>query len=743
MRHHTSRTGKEYAGLVCAAVWIMVCCATITAAPGPLTTAGTVRIATRPIVANKQNLAAAALKKTNAALATRIALAGPSFTPQAAARYGWRVVSRTGDVVTLAGPAFAAPYLGAVDGILSVKRPSKVYPLMDTVRKYCAIDQAHGTRDGGIGRTFSGRGVLFGIIDTDFDVHHPAFADSTGRTRFIALWDQNDSSGAAQNRFGYGTIKDGSGLEADSLFGMRNRHHGTTMASYGVGGEKTTPFYGAAPEALIAGVCMSDLDDGIIDGLHWLFSIADSLSLPCVVNMSLGYHDGPHDGTSLVDRTIDSLSGPGRIVVGSAGNDGDKKAHVTFDAAPGDTAGTWFTGIGQVDSTGAAKAVFGIELWGESGKPFSAAILLLDTVAGRLLEGAPVLTADTTVTFEPDTLVFPASGRGGDTVILEALVERASPLNGKPHVQVTVSATTVSFIPGVWITASTAATIQAWNMTKRAFASLDMPGFLDGDTVMSVNELGGTARSNITVGAYTSKLKYTLFDGRVIDWKGDDLPWHFLCGYSSHGPTADGRIKPDITAPGSDLIGAMARDASGGNIVIWPDTATTMGRYWASGGTSASAPVVAGIIALMLEADPLLTPQAARQFIQESASADATTGPILTPNILWGAGRVNGIGALSKQLGIGVTQRIAAGKRRPGYTFSPVSQGRYRLTGKTIEGVSVELLSLTGRTVHQIAPGKNGLFSLPRLPAGVWVMQATGGGKRVCATRLTQLAAPW
>jgi minor extracellular serine protease Vpr len=706
---------------------------------------GTVRIATRPIVVNERTLAATALKKTTyreACRATRIALVDPSFSGRSVARYGWRIVSRVGNVVTLRGPAAVAPYLGVLDGVRAVKRPSRVFPLMDTVRKYCAIDQAHGAVDGGIGRSFSGRGVLFGIIDTDFDVHHPAFADSAGATRFVALWDQNDSSDAASNRFGYGTIKNRAGLDADSLFGLRDIHHGTTMASYAVGSERSLPFYGVAPDVRIAGVCMGRLDDGIIDGLRWLFSLADSLHMPCVVNMSLGYHDGPHDGTSLVDRTIDSLSGPGRIIVGSAGNDGESKAHVTFAVGPGDTLGTWLCGVGGTDSTGNESATYGIEVWGERERPFSAAVLLLDTAANRYFEGVPVLSTDTTVTYEPDTLVFPVTGNRIDTVIVEALTETASALNGKPHIQVSVSTNRISIIPGVRITSAAATTVQAWNLTKQAFSSLGMPGFIDGDEIMSVNELGGTANTNITVGAYTSKLKYTCYDGRVIDWKGDHLPWHFMCGYSSHGPTADGRIKPDVTAPGSDLIGAMPRDAKGGSIIIWPDTQSTVGRYWASGGTSASAPVVAGIVALMLEADSSLTPQTARRCIQETALTDTTTGPIVAPNIIWGAGRVNAIGAISKLLGIGVRPRTMMRKSGPNHSFTPVAPGRYRLTGMAVGGVTVEIVSLAGRVITRIAVDKKGYFPLPGLPPGGYIMQAVRPTSRLCAAKITVMGLP-
>ncbi|MBN1128990.1 MAG: hypothetical protein JXA71_08390, partial [Chitinispirillaceae bacterium] len=189
-----------------------------TGSPQAACRADTLRIARHPIAISEQNLAKAARSRTGndaSRPARAIALVNSSFSTERLGRYGWRVAARTGDIVTLHGDAGSSPLLGALDGVRMVKRPSRVHPLMDTVRKYCTVDQVHGTRDTGIGRTFTGAGVLFGIIDTDFDVHHPAFADSTGRTRFLAVWDQNDSSGTVPNRFGYGCIKDRDGLEAD------------------------------------------------------------------------------------------------------------------------------------------------------------------------------------------------------------------------------------------------------------------------------------------------------------------------------------------------------------------------------------------------------------------------------------------------------------------------------------------------------------------------------------------------
>ncbi len=78
-----------------------------------------------------------------------------------------------------------------------------------------------------------------------------------------------------------------------------------------------------------------------------------------------------------------------------------------------------------------------------------------------------------------------------------------------------------------------------------------------------------------------------------------------LSGFSSPGPTADGRIKPDCSAQASDVYGAMA---------------FTTDQYWRLSGTSLATPIVAGIAGLVMEAHPDWTAQQVRTAIMMSSS---------------------------------------------------------------------------------------------------------------------------
>jgi serine protease AprX len=106
----------------------------------------------------------------------------------------------------------------------------------------------------------------------------------------------------------------------------------------------------------------------------------------------------------------------------------------------------------------------------------------------------------------------------------------------------------------------------------------------------------------------------------------------YLACFSSRGPTADGRVKPDIAAPGVFIMAA-----AGG----------TSSSYKNLSGTSMSSPFVAGIAALMIDADPSLTPAAVKSAIMSTAVDWGTAGK----DTEYGAGRLDGYEAVRAAAG--------------------------------------------------------------------------------------------
>ena len=609
------------------------------------------------------------------------------------------------------------------------------FPNLDSTRILCFVDEVHGTRPSDLPRTVTGKNILIGIIDTEFDTHHPAFLDSYGNTRFVALWNQSAISPIRNNRFGYGVIKSQTELQKDSLFGLIENHvHGTMMASIAAGSEKKHNFYGMAPDAMIAAVMYSSQISNISDGISWIFSLADSLNVPCVINLSIGIPYGPHDGTSSFDRFVDSVSGPGRIIVGAAGNDYNRNAHLEFKLSPDDSAGTWVTPK-RTNSNNDTFYVSGIDIWGEQEKLFSVQPMLIDTSSKKREFFKKVTLRKATIEYE-DSLDWKNDDGSNQKVRMVVKAEPSSSLNNKPHCLIYFQTPTPNLFAGITITnGKDSSTIHAWHIHKLALQKLDIDRFHDGDHKYSVNEVGGTAKRIITVGAYTGRgtLKYWNDSVEVSAEHTGDIT-HF----SGTGPTVDGRIKPDITAPGWRIVVAMSRSSQPDlTPVIWPDISTKNGRYAEATGTSGSAPVVAGIIALMLQINPELTPETALNCIQKSAIHDQWTGDITTPVNRWGAGKINAAGAVQEVINMTSAIRISRTETPAGISFT--RSGYTVFVRNFHEKGAAVLFDLRGRKIAKINFNESGIVSIPRnIASGLFtlVFYRQHGGSSIGSLKL-------
>ena len=119
--------------------------------------------------------------------------------------------------------------------------------------------------------------------------------------------------------------------------------------------------------------------------------------------------------------------------------------------------------------------------------------------------------------------------------------------------------------------------------------------------------------------------------------------------YSSRGPTGDGRLKPDLMAPGGAIMSASAGSGDG---------------YVSYSGTSMATPHVAGVAALMIQANPDVSPTSntdyVKQILRETSDhkvpLDIDCGEIYTPNNCYGWGTVELIGAISRSQDLSSTE---------------------------------------------------------------------------------------
>ena len=716
---------------------------------------GGFEICRRTIAVTKENLNQAYLHKKIQEKQVRLCalIDTKTFSEAQLQQFGWNIIYRIRDVATLQGDRESASYLEAVDG-LYLTEPHWGIPIrsmcMDSARKLTRVNYVLGTVPSLLKQTYTGKNVLIGLIDTEFDIHHPDFLDAQGKTRFIALWDQVDSTAILRNGTSYGKIKSGALLNADTSFGLQGEFHGTLMTSYAAGSDRSTPYYGMAPDAMIIGVKYDDnyVSTDVINGLNWIFHVADSLKVPCVVSLSIGEAVGPHDGTSLTDQAIDAVSAKaGHVVVGAIGNDGANREHFGLSLAAGQKISTWMEAVvDSLQNPPRAQTVSGADIWGDSNKVFSANLYILDGKSMKYKLSNTISTSDKGP-FLPDTIKGGATDsvvKQGDTLIFFTYMESKSPLNRKPHMEIEVVSNNPDLVVGISLSYlnNASGTINAWSIVKRDFFSDSVAGFVEGDNISSLNEIGGTAKKIITVGAFSSKNSITTWNGIIYN-RGItvDTSSGKICIFSGRGPTIDGRIKPDISAPGDMVVGAMSRLAPEiGQTVIWPDTATTIGRYTRGTGTSVSSPIVAGAIALMLQAQPTLTSDEVKKILDSTAIKDQFTGQLSPANNTWGWGKLNAYAAVANLLGI-----IPVAIAKTGSTssvdlvFRSTGQGRIivlRSRGKMLINPRINLISCDGREVFSAIVPENGLRLSQNMAKGIYFVNLQSEGKTVLSRKI-------
>ena len=428
----------------------------------------------------------------------------------------------------------------------------------------------------------TGRGVVVGVVDWGFDFAHPDFRNKDGSTRIVALWDQRGSRrpGSPQP-FGYGIIHDreaiNRALKSKDPYAALGYHpadadtgigcHGTHVASIaaGSGGEDSPT--GIAPEADFVLVHNSPWDEAetsklgdsvtLLEGIDFISRTAGER--PWVINLSMGRHGEQHDGSTLIEQGLDAAirSTPGRAVCLSAGNYYNKKVHASGQLRPTQER----TLVWEIVE---GKPTYNqMEFWYSWQDKFELAVRSPDgTIAARVKVGerAKFLVGGKEVgnvyhrTQEPNNL---------DNHITVYLYKEA-PAGAW---EVTLIGTDV--IDGRY---------HAWierDVTCPKCQSRFRPD--DADPRSTTGTICNGRRS-IAVGAY--------------DYHD---PEKRIGPFSSVGPTRDGRLKPDLCAPGVAVLAARSTPR---------DPQANVPLLTRMNGTSMAAPHVTGTVALMFQAAP-------------------------------------------------------------------------------------------------------------------------------------------
>jgi hypothetical protein len=539
----------------------------------------------------------------------------------------------------------------------------------------------------------TGEGVIIGDVDSGIDLANPDFKNQDGTTRIVALWDQT-GTGTPPPGFSYGAYYTAAQINAGTALEDDTDGHGTLVAGILAGdgsntgnGQPAFTYVGVAPKADICFVKTDYTTPSIVDGVNFIFQRAAALGKRAVVNLSLGSQYGPHDGTSDFDAMINALTGPGKIVVASAGNAQEDGIHgqLTLSATPQNMT------LNVPDYT--RKPLAGDDYlifsgWYEGGDQISVTIT---TPRGAVIGPVPAntdLTGVNTIDGYVNVLNGTVAAPNGDH---ELYIEIFDALAARSPRQ------------GVWTFQFSPASITS---TGRIDMYLFANGLGDGLTLVSWVQglfVGGVvgspaaADSVLGVAAHTTKACWTSLDTNGYCW--DPLPaLNDIASFSSGGPRRDGVLKPDISAPGFGVASSLSASKSPAADIalVVPD-----GVHIVEAGTSVSSPHVTGTVALLLTHPEWAnaTPSQIRARIQQTARTDAFTGAV--PNNRWGAGKLNAAAALAPLMALQVTHPSKGQYIPPGKQDSV----RVSLTAPATADSVVLDLSINGGSTYPIRLG--------------------------------------
>lgn len=627
--------------------------------------------------------------------------------------------AQVGDVISFRVDAYNLAALDGLQGLQYVELAGKAKPTLDKVLWSIRADSVHA----GIGlpQPYTGKDVLIGITDWGFDYTHPMFYDTLlAESRVRGAWDHYRQTGPAPSDFGYGTEM----LTPEALAAAQSdtaniyswATHGSHVAGIAGGSGAGTVHRGVAFEAEYL-FCTFLVDAAaVVDAFSWMQQVAQADNKRLVVNMSWGlYWIGTLDGNSLISQAIDQLSEEGVVFVNSGGNNGAVNFHIKQEFE-NDT----IISRVQFYPYSANPNMWGqsLTMWGEPGASFSAAFVVANS-SNVVLQETPWYHTATQDTYLDSMLVV-----GNDTVFFNLTADAAHPLNGRPHFRLRIANRNTQYRINMRATAEDG-TVHFWNLTELSndvgnwgqTFSMGLPGFTAGDRNYGIGEPACT-ESVITVAAHNSDFLTT----------GGSAAGGSIANFSSFGPTMDERAKPDITAPGVSVASSISSFTD--NSFTTLTTVDFQGRTYPFArfsGTSMSSPAVAGVVALMLEADPTLTPAEVKEIIKLTARTDVHTG-VIPPegSTRWGMGKVNAYRAVLQVLGIvGVEELDQQGMLLWPNPVVDVLNVMASNTGR----VQVEVSDLTGRMVHTENFAGNALFTLDASawPAGMYHIRLVGG----------------
>lgn len=479
-----------------------------------------------------------------------------------------------------------------------------------------------------------GENVLIGIIDVEgFDFAHEDFLDPDGGgTRWVSIWDQGGTNRPHPDDFDFGSEITKAHMDAaiaaspterlapqllEPQSMMEHGSHGTHVASIAAGNR------GVCRNAFLAGVLIDlprqDLDrrrsfydsTRIAHAVEYILNVGEKLkrehhldTLPVSINISLGTNGHAHDGSSAVCRWLEHLlTTAGRSVTVAAGNAGQEGPESADDIG--------FI-MGRIHTSGriAARGLVNNIDWRVVGNGVidvsENELEIWYGASDRFAVSVKPPGEDWIGPVQPGQFI--ENRQLADKSFLSVYNEIYHPANGANYIGIYLS----PFFSNTQIIGITKG---LWQVRLHGVDVRDgrYHGWIERDDPVQLGPVGDVAAwrfpsffaesSNVDDSSVSS-----LGCGeQVLSVANLDEVQAQINISSSQGPTRDGRFKPDLAAPGTDIVAALGFN--------FEDDEKWIGMT----GTSMASPFVCGVVGLMLAEDPRLTASQIRGILQRTA----------------------------------------------------------------------------------------------------------------------------
>lgn len=479
-----------------------------------------------------------------------------------------------------------------IDNIFKIKGIDYVELPKLLFTSYAVSNRASCVNEAWTGDGLSGEGVLVGFIDSGIDYTHPAFDDENGRTRIEYICDLSQGEKVWNKEQIQRAIDSPNPLSI--VDEVDDNGHGTHVASIACGGGKiSSVYYGPAYKSSIAMVKITpkgSLNLGtstlIMKGIKFLIDKSKELNKPLVINLSLSTNNGAHNGKSLFEKYISTVSALEPIVfVAASGNYGDTSQHVG----------------GMLNETqditlNISKDETSISIPLYKG--------LLSDISIEIINPASQSSGVIEVKEE-----FFDRQVGRDRVLIYYTGPRPFDIDGEIIISM-ISPENQFLLSGVW-------TIRIkllnklpslYNMWISVTASLNKETKFFNPDIYNTLGIPATVENIISVGSYNPFTEN-------------------ISSFSGRGSFTNSVLKPDIVAPGENIEAAIPKN-----------------RYGTKTGTSMAAPEVSGICALLLEwgiikgNDVILYGERLKYYLVKGARRERSD--VVYPNPVWGYGEV-------------------------------------------------------------------------------------------------------